>query len=340
MAIYRTHDFELTTGACLANLEIAYECYGDMAADKSNAILVTHGTTSSHHAAGTPTADRRRGWYSEVIGPGKLFDTSRYCIVSSNTLGSCYGSTGPASVDPATGKPYGAEFPEISYEDIVRAQHQMLLSLGVENLAAVAGSSIGGFQVFQWAVTFPDFMAGVIALDTAPKDTFDSAAAIPGLIDDLSKDPNWNGGDYYSKGSMETALTALRINMLRSWCFEEKLEGVSGRDARKAILVETAREWAREFDAHSLVALQRAWGSFNVEDDFHKIRAPVFYVLCDTDEWFPASIGEEVMSKLLHAGVNATFLEVKSRLGHYATTEEPEKWVPQAEKFLRQLDVT
>ena len=129
MAIYRTQNFELTNGAVLADLEIAYECYGGMTADKSNVILVTHGITSSHHAAGTVTSDRRKGWWSEVIGPKKLFDTTRYCIVSSNTLGSCYGSTGPASVDPATGNPYGAGFPEVGFEDIVKAQHLMLLSL-------------------------------------------------------------------------------------------------------------------------------------------------------------------------------------------------------------------
>lgn len=339
MAIFRTHDFKLTNGASLANLEIAYECYGEMAADKDNVILITHGVTSSHHATGKPTLDRRRGWWNEVIGSGKLFDTDRYCIVSSNSLGSCYGSTGPASINPATDKPYGAEFPEFRYEDIVSAQHMMLRSMGVDGLIAVAGSSIGAFQVFQWAVTFPDFVAGLIALDTAPKDTFDSAAGIPGLIEALSSDPNWNGGDYYSKGSVETALTKLRINTLKSYGFEQKLTDMATQDARDAIVFEVARDWAREFDAHSLVALQRAWGKYNVENDFHKIRAKLFYVLCDTDEWFPASDGEAVMSKLTQAGVDATFLEVKSRHGHYATTEEPEKWVPDAEHFLRQLDL-
>ncbi len=338
MPIFRERNFELVSGAVLADLEIAYECYGEMAADAGNVILVTHGIASSHHAAGTVTADRRKGWWNDVIGPEKVFDTTRYCIVSPNMLGSSYGSTGPASIDPATGRPYGAAFPDIGFEDIVRAQRALLQSLGVRKLVAVAGHSIGGFGAFQWAVTFPNFMAGVIVMDTGPKDPFDTAAGIPGLIDDLSKDPNWNGGDYHGKGGVETALTALRVNTLKSYGFEEKLEGVTEQSAREAIVLETAREWAREFDAHSLITLMRAWASFDVEDALHEIRARLFYVLADTDEWFPASLGEDVMAKLSRAGVDTTFLEIKSRLGHYATTEEPEKWVPEAEKFLRQLD--
>ena len=149
MPIFRTQNFKLTNGAVLADLDIAYECYGELASDKNNVILVTHGITSSHHAAGEITPDRRRGWWSEVIGPEKIFDTSRYCIVSSNSLGSCYGSTGPSSINPATGKPYGPSFPAFNYEDIVRAQHLMLRSLGVDKLVAVAGSSLGGFQAFR-----------------------------------------------------------------------------------------------------------------------------------------------------------------------------------------------
>ena len=145
MQAFRTKDFSLSLGGVLSDLEIAYETYGEMSARKDNVFLVAHGITSSHRAAGQPTADRRRGWWSELIGPGKLFDTTRYCVFSSNTLGSCYGSTGPASTNPETGRPYGSAFPEICYEDIIRAQHLTLASLGVERLVAVAGASIGGF---------------------------------------------------------------------------------------------------------------------------------------------------------------------------------------------------
>lgn len=332
MSIFRAKDFKLASGQKISELEVAYECYGRMSSDKDNVILVAHGITSSHIAAGQPTLDRRRGWYSEVIGPGKLFDTDCRCIISSNILGSCYGSTGPASLDPNTGRRYRESFPDICYEDIVRAQYALLTSLGITKLAAVAGSSIGGFQAFQWAVTYPEYVSAVLALDTAPRDTFYSSTSVQRLIETFSTDPNWNDGDY-PDGSMVETLTELRIETLRSYGFEEKL-GEADADKRQTLLFEAARDWAREFDAHSLVALTRAWSTFNVEDEFSRIKAPLLYVLCDTDEWFPASLGADVMAKLDAAGVDAHFHEVRSDLGHYATTEESDKWVPVARDFL------
>jgi homoserine acetyltransferase len=167
---------------------------------------------------------------------------------------------------------------------------------------------------------------------------FDSANAADALVGEFSKHRDWNGGDYYSSTGMEDALADQRVKILRSYGFESRLKNVADRAAREAILLDTAREWAREFDANSLVLLRRAMASYNVEGDLHGIRARLFYVLADTDEWFPASIGREVMAKLARAGVDATFLEVKSELGHFATSDEPEKWVPQVTEFLRQLE--
>jgi len=337
MPTFRMQSFELMSGAVLPDLEIAYECYGEMTADRDNVILVTHGITSSHHAAGTATLDRRRGWWSEVIGPNRVFDTTRYCIVSSNMLGSSYGSTGPASLDPKTGKPYGASFPAVNFEDIVRAQHLLLESLGVHQLVAVAGNSIGGFQAFQWAVTFPNFMKGVIAMDTGPRDLFETGAGIPDLIATLSQDPNWNDGQYYAKCGVVEAMTALRVNTLKSYGFEDKLETGPDQPSPEVVMLETAREWAKEFDAHSFITLMRAWADFNVENELHKVSAKVFYVLCDTDELFPASVGQSVMAVFRSAGVDATYHEINSPLGHYATIEEPEKWSHEVEEFLRGL---
>ena len=337
MPLFKSSSFRLKNGDVLPELKVAYETYGELNSDKSNVILVTHGITSSHVAAGAPTLDRRRGWYAEIIGPGKLFDTDRYCVVSSNTLGSCYGSTGPASRNPVTEQRYGSSFPQICYEDIVRAQHALLTSLGVERLSVVAGTSIGGFQAFQWAVTYPGFMSAILALDTAPRVPFDTSSLVKDLIEIFSKDPNWNDGDY-QVGSMVGTLTDQRIATLRSFGFEEKL-GIADEAKRQDILVKTAREWAMEFDPNSLIALFRAQVRFNVENDLAKIKAPLMYILCDTDEWFPASLGDDVMAKLKAASVDARFHQVHSEFGHYATTEEPEKWVPEAQAFLQQLEL-
>lgn len=337
MPIFQTRNFELSSGAKLAELEVAYETYGTLAPDRDNAILIAHGITSTHLGGDEPTLDRRRGWWHEIIGSGKLFDTDRYCVISSNILGSCYGSTGPASADPATGRPYGASFPRISYEDIVNAQHLLLRSLGIEKLVAVAGASIGGFQAFQWAVSFPDFMSGILAMDTGPWDTMNIGASIPGLLETLALDRNWNGGDYYSSGGLADTLTGIRINTLHSYGIAEKLAPDHQPKEIEAVIEKTARQWAEEFDAHALIRQMQAWSDFDLRDQLDNFRAKVLYILCDTDELFPASIGLEVTRALEAAGVEVTFHEISSALGHYATTEEPEKWLPVARDFLNAL---
>jgi homoserine O-acetyltransferase/O-succinyltransferase len=337
MAEFRSGDFQLEGGVVLPELRIAYEAYGTPSADASNVILVAHGATSSHVAAGKITPDRRMGWWDEVIGPGKLFDTTQYCVVSSNMLGSCYGSTGPSSIDPSAGAPYGPRFPDITFHDIVAAQHLLLRSMGVERLVAVAGSSLGGYQAFQWAVSFPDFMSGVIALDTAPRDLFDSAKAAESLLFELSAHESWKGGNYYATGGLRELLTEIRIKTLKSYGFEEQLRHLSSPQARQEAIRQVAADWAAEFDANSLIVLRRAMGTYNVENAMSRIRARLLYVLADTDEWYPGSLGEDVMRKLRAAGVDARFHEVRSAHGHYATTEEPEKWTPAAAQFLRKL---
>jgi homoserine O-acetyltransferase len=217
MPLFESTNFRLASGDVLPSLTIAYETHGEPDASMANVILVAHGATSSHHAAGIVTTDRRKGWWDEVIGPGKLFETRRYCIVSSNMLGSCYGSTGPSSIDPRTQRPYGPRFPPISFADIVAAQHLLLRSMGVSRLVAVAGSSLGGYQAFQWAVSFPEFMSVVIALDTAPRDLFDSAKAADDLLAELSSHPAWNGGDYGIGERMSDVMTEIRIRTLKSY---------------------------------------------------------------------------------------------------------------------------
>ena len=155
---------------CCPSSQLAYETYGTLAPNGRNAILVTHGYTSSQHAAGLD-ANGEAGWWDGLIGPGKAIDTNKYFVVSSNMLGSSYGSTAPASINPKTGKPYGPDFPDYTLVDIVTAQRALLDALGVKHLVAVAGLSFGGYQAFQWGVTFPDAMRGIVPVVTAPNAT-------------------------------------------------------------------------------------------------------------------------------------------------------------------------
>src|SRR5215813_9642604 len=175
--LFTAHDFRLESGFVLPEVTLAYETYGALAPDGRNAVLATHGYTSGHHFAGRYEAigvakGYKRGdigSWDKLIGSGKAIDTDKLFVVASNMLGSSYGSTNPASIRPETGKPYGPDFPAITVRDIVRAQKMLLDQLGVEHLVAVAGPSYGGYQAFQWAVTYPDFMHGIVAVVTAPK---------------------------------------------------------------------------------------------------------------------------------------------------------------------------
>jgi len=328
----------LENGQVLSDVTIAYDTYGRLAPDGRNAILITHGYTSNHHAAGRyGPADSKVGWWDRLIGPGKAIDTARFFVVSSNVLGSCYGTTGPGSLNPATGKPYGPEFPDLTMRDIVVAQREFLVRLGVTHLVAVAGPSLGGRQAFQWAVTYPDFMDGIVAVSSSPKG-LGKDDAVHHLMQRLSTDPNWNDGWYYESGGITPTLTTIRMETLKRY----GIEAVIGTDhlspgQREARIRRQAEAWAREFDAHSLVVLRKASVRFDAQRDFNVIRAKVLYVISRTDQLFPPSMGARVMGRLQTAGVEATYVELDSNFGHLASGREADQWAPALQAFLERL---
>jgi homoserine O-acetyltransferase/O-succinyltransferase len=338
MAMFTTKNFTLENGGELPELRLAYETHGRLAPDGRNAILVTHGFTSSHHAAGPPPEPGAApGFWDGLIGPSKTIDTDRYFVVSSNMLGSSYGSTAPRSLDPATGKPYGPDFPVITLRDIVTAQKALLDALGVRHLVAVAGPSFGGYQAFQWAVTFPEHMSGVVPVVTAPRGS-GGEQAVQSLVDQLARDPNWNGGWYYDRGGVTATLAAMRFDTLSRYGFNEALAAAfPDPAARQAEMRRMAERWAREFDANSLVTLRRASVRFDAARDAGKIRAKVLYVLSRTDVLFPPSIAPEVMRTLGGAGVDATYVEIDTEFGHTASGREWAKWAPALRDFLADL---
>jgi homoserine O-acetyltransferase len=336
--MFTTKSFTLESGQTLPEMTLAYEAYGRLAGDGANAILITHGFTSSHHAAGTRgQGDPQPGFWDGLIGPGKAIDTDRYFVVSSNMLGSSYGSTAPRSPNPVTGKPYGPEFPVITLRDIVTAQKALLDSLGVRHLVAVAGPSFGGYQAFQWAVTYPDHMTGIVPVVTAPRGS-GGDQAVQTLVAQLARDPSWNGGWYYDRGGIPVTLTAMRTDTLTRYGFNEILAArFPDAEARRAEIRRLAAQWAREFDPNSLVTLRRAAVRFDAERDFGKIRAKVLYVLSRTDKLFPPSIAPGVMAKLQAAGVDAKYVEIDTEFGHSASGREWAKWGPALGDFLAGL---
>ena len=335
---FQQRDFKLTSGQVLPELKIAYETYGKLAPDGRNAVLITHGYTSSHHAAGRyKPDDPQPGGWDGLIGPGKAIDTNRLFVVASNNLGSSYGSTSPSHINPATGKPYGPDFPMFTIVDTIAAQKALLDGLGVKHLVAVAGSSYGGRLAFLWGVTYPDFMSGIVPVVITPNSP-NNPKAIESLRERLATDPNWNGGWYYDNGGITKVLTEIRVQTLKNYGIDAALkEDFPDPAARDAEIVRRAEPWARRFDGHSLIVLRRAAMGIDIERDFPKMKAKVLYVLSTTDKLFPPSIAPRVMEKLKTAGVEAEFFELKSELGHSASGPDWAKWSPKLKEFMARL---
>jgi homoserine O-acetyltransferase len=298
-------------------------------------VLVTHGYTSSHHAADhNPANGNQPGWWDGLIGPGKAIDTDKLFVVASNMLGSSYGSTNGASIDPRSGKPYGSAFPAITVRDIVGAQKALLDSLGMRHLVAVAGPSYGGYQALQWAVAYPEMMDAIAAIVTAPRSQ-NAEKSLAELEARFATDPEWHGGDYYGHGGAKSILTQMRFETLMRYGYNEQLAGrYPDRAAREREIRQIAADWARDWDANSLVILRRATIGFDTVKDFAKIRAKVLYVLCRSDVLFPPTLAPRVMKDLTAAGVEARYFELDSDLGHSASGPEHAKWSPVLREFL------
>lgn len=336
---FTIRNFRLTKGETLPQATIAYETYGSLAPGGRNALLLTHGFTSSHRQAGrNPANGGNPGAWDALVGPGKAIDTNRLFVVSSNMLGSSFGSTNAASINPNGGQPYGPDFPNITIRDIVAAQKALLESLGVNHLVAVAGPSYGGYQAYQWAVAYPDFMDAIVPVNTAPWASANTDKQLAEVTARLATDPDWNGGRYYDTGGCKNTLTEIRLETLQRYGNDEVLKPRFPEPAeRAAAMRRNAADWAAKWDANSLIILRRALLGFDARPEFSKIRAEVLYMLCRTDALFPPKIAPGVMQALAEAGVSARYFELDSELGHSSTGPEHAKWSPVLREFLAPL---
>ncbi len=335
-ADFTFRDFRTAGGGVLPEVTLAYVTRGALAPDGRNAILVTHGYTSGPRMIEPGVASSEGAW-STLVGPGAPIDTDRYFVICSNMLGSSYGSTNAASIDPRTGKPYGSAFPRLTVEDIVTAQKRMLDGLGVTHLRAVAGPSYGGFQAFQWGVTFPDFMDGIVPVVTSPRPP--QSDRVEGLLKWFKPDPNWNDGDYYATGGVRQTLTALRVDTLTRYGMADSLAAhFPDKQAAATELHRIAAAWAEVFDANSLFILGRAMEDYDVASRFNRITVPVLYVLSRTDALFPPSLAPGVMRELKQAGVDASYFEIDSDHGHLASGADADKWAPALRAFIAKLE--
>jgi homoserine O-acetyltransferase len=331
---FTLRDFRLESGAVLPEMTVAYRSLGALNAAGDNAVLVLHGYTTGPTMleAGANVAE---GSWAELVGPGKPIDSNKYFVICPNMLGSCYGSTGPASISPATGRTYGPAFPDITARDIVHAQKALLDGLGVKKLAAVAGPSFGAYQSFQWAASYPQLVERVVAAVGAPwhPGAPGTAAAI---LQALEADAGWAAYCTGDRNAMLPYLTAQRIKTLTLYGVDAELTPrIPDPAARAAEVARLAREWAEEFDPMSLVTLMHAAEGFDVRPALPAIAAsgiPVLYVLSRTDPMFSPALAREV-SRLPGAD-NFSYVELDSEKGHFASGADAALWADELRVFM------
>jgi homoserine O-acetyltransferase len=332
---FTTGDFRLRSGIVMPAVTVAYRTLGTLAPARDNVVLVTHGNTSGPQLI-DPGGSTGEGSWNEIVGPGKAVDTDRFFAICPNMLGSSYGSTNAASIDPATGMRYGPRFPDITVGDIVASQRALLADLGIEQLVAIVGPSYGGFQAFQWAVDHPGMMKGIAAVVTSPAVPRQRADGnVERLLATLSKDPNWNGGDYYDRGGVLESMIQIRIATLKTYGIETRLRDTLSDPLQiEAAIRDEAARWAEGFDANSLVILAKALRGFDVTPQFSRIKAKVLYVLSRTDKLFPPELAAPVMQGLAAAGVDADYFLLDSDYGHSASGRDAHKWAPRLRQFM------
>ncbi len=341
----------------LKEVTIAYETYGRLNAQKSNAILIMHAFTGDAHCAGYHEGDEKPGWWDNMVGPGKTFDTEKYFIVCSNILGGCQGSTGPSSINPKTGKEYGLDFPAISISDMVRAQKKLIDFLGIEKLFSIVGGSMGGMQVLQWVNDYPDKMLSAIPIATTMRHTPQQIAFNEVGRQSVMADIAWNGGHYYSTGNPERGLSVARmlghITYMSDISMKEKfpIEKDKERKAKfnfnadfevEEYLRHRGSTFVKRFDANSYLYISKAMDHFDVNnDDFLKDKNIniKFLVLSFKSDWlYPAEQSEDIVKSLKLRGQKVTYCNIDSTYGHDAFLLEKEDEGKIITSFLNNLE--
>ncbi len=330
----------LDCGARLGPITLAYETLGELNADRSNAILVLHALTGDAHVAGVHTADAPRpGWWDNMVGPGKPVDTNRYFVICSNILGGCSGSTGPGSINPATGRPYGLGFPMVTIRDMVRAQKELIDHLGITRLLSVIGGSVGGMQVLRWCVDFPEMLVSAIPLATTTRHSAQAIAFNEVARQAIMADPAWQGGDYYGGPGPAHGLAVARMIGHVTYLSDEAMHEKFGRRLHRSALsfdltgdfqVESylhhqGRKFVDRFDANSLLYITKAADYFDLQRGdgcllINEALADVsFLVISFTSDWlYPTYQSREIVSALKKNGGDVSFCEIEAQWGHDA----------------------
>lgn len=333
-------EIELASGEILENVTVAYETYGELNKEKSNAILICHALTGDAHAAGWHKGDKKPGWWEIVIGPGKALDSEKYFIICSNVLGGCKGTTGPSSINPKTGKEYGLDFPVITIKDMVKVQKKLIDSFGIGQLAAVIGGSMGGMQVLQWMVTYPKMMKKAIPIATAAMSSPQQIAFNAVGRQSIFSDPNWNNGNYYKTGEIPgNGLSLARMIAHITYLSDESMDIKFGRGLQdkdeisydftvdfqvESYLKHQGETFVKRFDANSYLYITKAVDLFDLSvndsliDGFKDVETKVEVISVDSDWLYPTEQSTEIVTALNANDVDVSFTEIKSNYGHDA----------------------
>ena len=333
-------DLKLTSGKTLSNVELAYETYGELNSAKTNAILVCHALTGDAHAAGWHSGDAKPGWWEIIIGPGKALDTDKYFVICSNVLGGCKGSTGPASINPETGKEYALDFPIITIEDMVHAQKKLIDYLGIEKLHAVIGGSMGGMQALQWTVSYPMMMKKASIIATTPRSSPQQIAFNEVGRQSIISDPYWNNGEYYDKEKRpQSGLAVARMIGHITYLSDESMYLKFGRDLQdkdelsydftldfqvESYLHHQGATFVKRFDANSYLYITKAVDYFDLSvdgslpDGLKKIKSKIQIIAVDSDWLYPVDQSKDLLTALQTIGAEVSYNEVKSNYGHDA----------------------
>jgi homoserine O-acetyltransferase len=363
IGIVETKQLELTpnglkldSGVTLAPVTLAYETYGRLNEGGDNAVLVFHALSGGAHAAGWHAGARKPGWWDVMIGPGKAFDTNRYFVVCSNVLGSCYGSTGPSSINPETGEPYGLRFPVVTIRDMVQAQWHLLKHLGIRSLLTVTGGSMGGMQALQWPVSYPEMVRSVIAIACTHRHSPQQIAFNEVARQAVMADPSWNQGDYYSTEGPRLGLAVARMVGHITYLSDLGMEQKFGRRLRnrerfgydfsldfevESYLQHQGQSFVERFDANSLLYITKALDYFDIANGhgslakaFRECRARFLLLTFSSDWLYPPYQLKEVAQAIRRVGQDATYCEIKSDYGHDSFLLEHQVQTPMIQSFL------
>lgn len=352
--------FILESNESIGPVTLAYETYGELNEDRTNAVLVLHALTGDAHAAGFHEGQKGAGWWHDMIGPGLAFDTERYFVICSNVLGGCRGSTGPASLNPATQKPYGLDFPLITIRDMVNAQKYLLDHLGIEKLLTVVGGSMGGMQALQWVVSYPHMVASAIPIATTWEHTPQQIAFNEAGRQALMADPNWNNGDYYERRVPEKGLSVARmighITYMSDTSMNEKF-GRRTKDGEKpfkfgpkfeieSYLHYRGYDFVKRFDPNSYLYVTRAADYFSVADYkpigklLEGIKTRLLVIAFSGDWLYPPYQSQKIVKICRDAGIDAKCRTVRSHYGHDAFLVEFEVQTRLYRCFLKKVKET